>query len=117
MKYKVNFFGSTIAIIFGFLYFGSGVNSLDQQTGASLYGLIFGPVVILGALAYKSIKKRKLSLVPSSKVRLLLEIIAITLVLMSFLLHNNIKEFMAENPVVFIIWLWSFIPYLTMIKK
>ena len=105
MKYKVNFFGSTVAIIFGFLYFGSGVNSLDQQTGASLYGLIFGPVVILGALAYKSIKKRKLSLV------------AITLVLMSFLLHNNIKEFMAENPVVFIIWLWSFIPYLTMIKK
>jgi len=117
MKYKENFIGSTVAIVFGFVYFLSGVNLLSQQTSSSLESLIIGPVVILGALAYKSIKKRKLNLVPSSKVRLILEIIAITLVLMSFLLRNDIKEFMAENPVNFLIWLWSFIPYLTMIKK
>ena len=107
------FFGSSVAIGLGILYFLSGVNAVAQKTGGSTDGLIFGLVIILGALAYKSAKKRKLKLKPNSLIRIGFEIIAIALILKSVLLSNfDIKQLIAERPFPFLIWLWVLAAYL-----
>jgi len=107
------FFGSSSAITLGVLYFLSGVNVVAQKTGGSADGLIFGLVAILGALAYKSAKKRKLKLKPNSLIRIGFEIIAIALILASVLMSNaDIKKFIVETPISFLIWFWSLLAYL-----
>ncbi|HIE73782.1 MAG TPA: hypothetical protein EYQ06_05890 [Flavobacteriales bacterium] len=110
------FFGSSAAIVLGVLYFLSGVNVAAQKTGGSANGLVFGLVIILGALAYKSAKKRKLNIVATTVIREIFEIVAILLILASVLMLNvDIKKFMAETPVSFLIWLWALIPYFIMV--
>jgi hypothetical protein len=75
-------------------------------------------VVILGALVYKSAKKRKLRLKPNSLIRISLEIIAIILILASVLMANtDIKRFIAEDPVPFLIWVWSLTAYLYIVAS
>ena len=112
------FFGSSVAIGFGILYFLSGVNAVAQKTGGSTDGLIFGLVIILGALAYKSAKKRKLKLKPNSLIRIGFEIIAIALILKSVLLSNfDIKQLIAERPFPFLIWLWVLVAYLYIVAS
>jgi hypothetical protein len=110
------FFGSSAAIVLGVLYFLSGVNVAAQKTGGSANGLVFGLVIILGALAYKSAKKRKLNIVATTVIREIFEIVAMLLILASVLMLNvDIKKFMAETPVSFLIWLWALIPYFIMV--
>ncbi len=110
------FFGSSAAIVLGVLYFLSGVNVAAQKTGGSANGLVFGLVIILGALAYKSAKKRKLNIVATTVIREVFEIVAMLLILASVLMLNvDIKKFMAETPVSFLIWLWALIPYFIMV--
>jgi hypothetical protein len=111
------FYGSSVAVFLGILYFGSGVNAIAQNTGGSTNGLFLGPAIILGALAYKSAKKRKLNIVTTSKIRMALEVIAILLVLASVVLMRNddIRRFIAEEPVSFLLWLWALIPYFIMV--
>jgi len=110
---STEFFGSSSAIALGILYFLSGVNIVAQKTGGSADGLVFGLVVILGALAYKSAKKRKLKLKSNSLIRIGFEITAILLILASVLMANtDIKKFIVETPVSFLIWFWSLLAYL-----
>lgn len=106
------FYGSSAAVAFGSLYFISAISAIAKNTGGSTNGLFLGPAIILGALAYKSAKKRKLNIVETTVVRGSFEIAAILLVLASVLMMNvGIKKFMAENPVPFLLWLWALIPY------
>jgi hypothetical protein len=115
---STEFFGSSAAIVLGVLYFLSGVNVVAQKTDGSTNGLVFGLVVILGALAYKSAKKRKLGLKNSSLFRISLEIIAIILILASVLMANtDIKIFIAEDLVPFLIWVWSLTAYLYIVAS
>ena len=109
-------YGSSAAVAFGSLYFISAISAIAKNTGGSANGLFLGPAIILGALAYKSAKKRKLNIIETTVVRESFEIAAILLVLASVLMLNvSIKKFMAENPVPFLLWLWALIPYFIMV--
>ena len=61
---KLKFLGSTVAIILGVLYFLGGISQLVQ--GGSSAGVIIGPVMVLGAIAYRSRKRRLMGLKSSS---------------------------------------------------
>lgn len=85
------FLGSTCAIIFGFFLFGAGYKSTN---GFSAGGL----VTILGALAYKSAKKRKLGLTPQLIGRKVLEWIAIVLIFLIVFLQKDSNEILLNHP-------------------
>ena len=98
--------GSTIALILGFFYFADGLTNLTA-------GLIAGPIIILGALAYRSGKKRMLGEVNNSALRKVLEVIAICLIAALILLQNNLKELIQTDPVPnLFIPLWAVIAYI-----
>ena len=72
--------GSTIALVLGFLTFAAGVNALQGPKHNHADMLVGGPIMILGALAYRSAKKRKLGAANFSFTRQSLEIAAIALI-------------------------------------
>jgi len=113
MKLKEEYFGSTLGIVAGFLIFASAVGQF--QTGGSSEGITSGVAVILGALAYKSAKKRRIYVAEPSILRMGFEAVAILLVALSLLLRNDIERFIAEEPVHLLYWLWALIPYFIMI--
>lgn len=91
----------------GFLSFAGAVSNPANSSG-----LITGPVIILGALAYRSAKKRKLGEVRSTTLRKVLEASALGLVAAAILLQRNLVNKIVEEPFsnVFIP-LWVFIAY------
>jgi hypothetical protein len=98
--------GSTIALILGVLSFASGVNA------GSPSGLVAGPVIILGALAYRSAKKRKLGEVNNTPLRKGLEVLALIMIAAAILLQKDLKNLIATDPVPnIIIPLWAIIAY------
>jgi Mn2+/Fe2+ NRAMP family transporter len=98
--------GSTIALCFGILSIVAGIAKPSATA-------IAGATIVLGALAYRSAKKRKLGTVSNSKVRLTLEIIGIVLSILIVVLQNDLKSLIATDPVInFVIPLWVLIAYL-----
>src|SRR5690349_739974 len=97
--------GSTIALVLGILYFISALSPPGP-------GLVAGPIMIIGALAYRSAKKRKLGEVASTTTRKVLEIAALVLVCAVVLMQNNLKEHIAQEPVPnALIPLWAVLAY------
>ena len=100
------YLGSTIALILGVLTFISGLAKFSS-------GLIAGPIIILGALAYRSAKKRKLGTIKSSTLRQALEILAICIIVTAVLLQKNFLYHITTDPVPnLIIPLWAIVAYL-----
>ena len=105
--------GSTIALILGFLSFAGSV-----ANPANPGGLIAGPVIILGALAYRSAKKRKLGEVHNTALRKGLEISALIIIAAAILLQKDLKTLIATDPVPNqIIPLWVIIAYIVIAFK
>ena len=74
--------------------------------------------MILGSLAYKSLKKRKLGLVRSDISRQIFEIIAIVLILALTVFQTNFKLQVYTRPVTyFIIPLWATVAYVILFLK
>lgn len=97
--------GSTIAFVIGVLSVISGL----AKPGSLL---ITGVIIILGALSYRSAKKRKLGEVKTSWLRKSFEIAAILIALAAVLLQNNLAYLIAKDPVPnLIIPLWVIIAY------
>ena len=97
--------GSTITLILGILFFLSALTKPNS-------GLIAGPIMILGALSYRSAKKRNLGTVTSTALRLSLEIAALCIVVAAVMFQSNLKYRIATDPVPnFIIPLWVVIAY------
>ena len=106
----VRFLGSTLAIVVGVLYFAGGANQV--QDGGEAPGLIAGPIVVLGALAYRSRKRRLLSLSKATPVRRGIEVLALALIPAVWLLQKNILFLIATDPVPYlVIPLWAVIAY------
>jgi uncharacterized membrane protein YbhN (UPF0104 family) len=105
--------GSTAAIVFGIIMFLAGANPANKGWLAT------GLVVIFGALAYRSAKKRKLSEVRQSVVRKGFELLALLMVAAETLLKNDLKNLIATDPIInFIIPVCVFIAYIVIsIKK
>ena len=108
---KRNFIGSTIALILGILLFVGSVGQISTGHSAHTSPLT-GIVMILGSLAYKSLKKRRLGLVKSVNLRQIFEIVALVLIVAIVILQKDLKTQIASEPVQnFVIPLWSLIAY------
>ena len=109
--------GSTIALWIGVLYGLSGLTRIvnPEQGGGDFWG---GIIVILGALAYRSAKKRKLGEVKSSSVRKANEVGAIISMLAIVLLQTNLPNNIIDNPFPnLIIPLWAIVAYIVIVLK
>jgi len=98
--------GSTIALLIGVLSLLAGL----AKPGIILFT---GLIIILGALSYRSAKKRKLGDVKSSLIRKTIEIIAILIAMASVLLQNNLLLAIETNPVPnLLIPIWVLVAYI-----
>ena len=105
--------GSTIALVLGIFYFASGLTNPGNSGG-----LVAGPVIILGALAYRSAKKRKLGEANNITLRKGLEVLALIVIAVAILLQKDLKNLIATDPVPnFIIPLWAIIAYIVIASK
>ena len=96
---------STLALILGVLSLAAGAAKPSSL-------LIAGPIIILGALAYRSAKKRMLGEVTDSVLRKGLEALAIVVIVASVLLQNDLKNQVIMDPVPnLIIPLWAIVAY------
>lgn len=85
--------GSTIAIVLGLLM----VATIAAQPLSSRP--IAGAVILLGALAYRSCKRRGLGQVPSTALRIGLEIAALVAAVLVILLQTDLKRRLILDPV------------------
>ena len=101
--------GSTLALIVGVLSILSG---LTKPGGI----LIMGMVIVLGALAYRSVKKRKLGEVSSTQSRAIYEASAIVVALLAVLLQNNVVYLIQTDPVPnLIVPIWVLVAYVAVL--
>ncbi len=104
--------GSTLGIALGILSILAGLT----QPGATL---ISGIVMLIGALAYRSAKKRKLQEVGNTVIRKVIEGIGIVGVIALIVLQKDLKMLIATDPVPnFVIPVFVIIAYsIALLKK
>jgi hypothetical protein len=103
--------GSTLALILGALSLAAGAAKPSNL-------LVAGPIIILGALAYRSAKKRILGEVTNSLLRKSLEALAVVVIVAAVLLQNDLKNQIITDPVPnLIIPLWAIVAYTTVALK
>jgi len=120
MKLQEKYFGSTVVIVLGVVFFILGLaasadipNIAPSLRGGALIGL----PIIFGALAYKSAKRRKFLIEAPSIARTMFEIIYISLavlpvVYMGVLIgSDSFRGFVSQNPLTFGLWLGILIAY------
>lgn len=97
--------GSTLSFLFGIMILFAG---LADHKITNIPGII----IILGALAYRSAKKRKLGEVKSSKTRKIMEGFAIAIIFYIVLSQKHIFDKIYDDPLYFlIIPIWAIIAY------
>tara|TARA_R110002110_G_scaffold184112_1_gene390798 strand:- start:163 stop:531 length:369 start_codon:yes stop_codon:yes gene_type:complete len=97
--------GSTVAMILGVLSLLSGITNPGPI-------LISGIVILLGAIAYRSAKNRKLGRVRSTKLRMGLEISAIVGAVLIVVLQSDFLMSLERDPANnLIIPLWVVVAY------
>jgi hypothetical protein len=116
--------GSTLALVAGSLALLSGLNrvvanmenanSNSFEPGNSM--LQAGVVMILGALSYRSAKKRRIGDAKSTLTRQFLEIASLVLILLVILMQNNLKYLISTDPVPnAVIPIWAIVAYLVIV--
>jgi len=109
-----NNIGSTIAIILSVLLFASGLPS-SAAGGTTGDGVVGGPMMLLGALAYRSAKKTYLSVAPSSLARTGFEFGCIVLMTYLWLARNDLKLSVARGDLsATIVPIWALIAFAIM---
>jgi hypothetical protein len=112
--------GSTLALITGSLALVSGLarvatpgaNSFEPGTSMPQAGL----VMILGALAYRSAKKRRIGEAKSTLTRQFLEVVSLVLICLVILMQNNLKYLIATDPEPnAVIPIWAILAYLAIV--
>lgn len=108
--------GSSTALVLGCLGFVGGLSAVTKGgPGGTLIGAL---VMILGALAYRSAKKRKLGEVKSTATRLILEITMLLLIVLIIALQNDLAQLIVTDPIPnALIPLWAILAYLIAIPK
>lgn len=76
-----------------------GLARLGQAPDGGTSSSVAGAVMILGALAYRSAKKRKLGEVKATLTRQFLEIVLLVLICLGILMQNNLKILIATDPI------------------
>lgn len=109
---RPKFVGSTIALYIGIFVWLNGFRPIEHA-----YEMFYiGYTMILGSLAYRSLKKRKLGIIKSSLIRQVFEIVALVVIaLPSVLLFFNparLFSLIANHPETLVALLWAFVAYL-----
>ena len=98
-RQDVRFLGSTLTLVLGAMYFlgtvgqiAQGVNSTGLVVGpVNSTGLVVGTMMFLGALAYRSRKRRRLGLRRASVLRWSLEMLTLCSIVAVWLLQQDLK--------------------------
>ena len=106
--------GSTISLVLGtFLLFSIFSDPKVIDSSIALSGFHAGLLMILGALAYRSAKKRKLKSVKSTILRQSFEVASICIIIVSVIFQSNLMYRITTEPVTnAVIPLWAIIAYL-----
>ena len=106
--------GSQIALFVGTVGILSGLAAVGREGASSdATGLMFGPVMVLGAAAYSSSKRRLLGLKPETMARKAFEAVCLLLLVIMWLGHMDLEHEIRNNPVShMIIPLWALLAYL-----
>jgi len=106
--------GSTIALSLGTVALLGGFASAYRGRGAGAGDLIISaPIILLGALAYRSAKKRMLGHVAATTTRKVMEAVAILLIIGLLFATNDLKTLVALEPAHYIVIpAWAIIAYL-----
>jgi hypothetical protein len=100
--------GSTIAIVLGLVYFAGSLS----PSNPSHDGSIAGPVMVLGALAYRSAKRRALGEATASMGRLVIETVLILLIVASVVFRNDLRTAIVINSApTLLIPAWCVVAY------
>jgi hypothetical protein len=100
--------GSTIAIVLGVLYFAVSI----KLSGLPIDGVMAGPVMVLGAFAYRSAKRRALSEATASMGRQIVETVLILLIVASVVFRNDLRAAIVIHPVpTLLIPVWCVVAY------
>ena len=102
--------GSTIALVVGVLAILTGITQMKQGVAGNM--LVSGPMIVLGALAYRSAKKRLLGQVKPATLRRLLEGAALVVIVLMVAMHNDLKDAIATDPTTFVLVpVWALVAY------
>ena len=102
--------GSQVALVLGTSGMLSGLATVTS--GASTSGLMTGPVMILGAAAYSSRKRRLLGLKPETTARKTFEAVCLALITTTWLGDLDLANAVRNNPASHLmIPLWALIAY------
>ena len=110
--------GSSIVFLIGFLAIIWGLSTVTRPAGQYSDTLLAGVVMVFGALAYKSAKKRWLGEAKSTMTRQLLEIALLVVVCVAVLAQPNLKHLMVTDPIPnVVIPVWAIVAYLVIAFK
>ena len=105
--------GSTVAVVLGVLAFFGAMGGVGSGDHAFERLLTAGSVLILGALAYRSAKQRRLGEVASTPLRRVGESVAILLLLLTVLLQKDLANQIVTEPLATVlIPVWALVAYL-----
>jgi len=106
-------FSSTAALILGVFLFMSGFGQLGRIPQKGMVLIFDSLPMILGALAYKSIKKRKAGVVGNTRLRKAYELIMVAFILVVNVILPFINDLTKQEPLAFVIFpLWAMLAYL-----
>ncbi len=112
------FWGSMAALVIGGLSIVAGISQAGSGAPNSLDTAIGGSVMVLGALAYRSLKRRRLGIKSDSTVRRGMEIVIIAAALCLVVLQRGFLDRLYLNPVVsLLIPAWVLIAYAVVFFK
>ena len=115
-NWKKNF-GSSLALVIGVLSIVSFFSQASKNT-TNTYMLTTGFVIIFGALAYRSAKKRKYNESKRPRLNFILELIAMAVIILLIVMQKNLLDLMYFHPVHYLkIPLWTIIAYLIILYK
>jgi len=104
--------GSTIAMVLGVLVLITGLT----QPNASYSNAGF--IMLIGAFAYRSAKKRALGEVKDTNIRKAIELAGMVIIIFLIALQNNLMYLLYTDPVPnLIIPLWAIVAYLICFLK
>ena len=108
---KPSFIGSTTVMVIGVISFISQIRHWPNVSDDELLG---GITMVLGALAYRLAKQRRLGLAPDTRWKPIVEIVLLLLVFVPTFLEARVQDGIIHNPLgSYVIPIWSVAAYLT----
>ena len=119
MKFYVGdkrFISSTAALVLGIVSYASAV--VNPTPGVVVADSLPAFYIILGTLAYRSAKKRKLKLVENTGKRKVLEFLALALIAMFIIFGPYVPQLIQNGDIItLVIFVWSVAEYFFGIPK